>query len=227
MWWLLLGGLIVGLGLVLASQPDRDPSGAAVLASGDRPTAADVQRLREQLGAAAATNPDYPIDPAQLAAVATAPQEYTPLGRIAIPDIGLDVVYAAGVQPAVLQRGPGHWPGTPLPGRPGNAVLSGHRTTWTHPFGDLDELAPGDRIEVAPEGQPAVVYRVLDTTIVPEAEYVEFVLRQPDDPATRRLTLFACHPKGDRTHRIVVRAQADPLPAVPADRAPDPVEGGE
>lgn len=55
---------------------------------------------------------------------------------------------------------------------------------------------------------PAITYRVVDTSILPEAEYAQFVLRQPADPAARELTLLACTPKGQSTHRIVVRAVA-------------------
>jgi len=177
----------------------------------DQPPSFDeVLRLRDELAAVAADNPDYPIDETLLSSVPTAPKEYTPLGRITIADIGLDVVFAAGVHPPVLERGPGHWPGTAAPGQSGNAVISGHRTTYTHPFRDLDELAPGDTITVELNGATAPVrYRVSDTTIVLEAEYADFVLRQPADQAVRQLTLFACHPTGDRTHRIVVRAQTD------------------
>lgn len=205
---LLVLGLSVGLGSLPRGGP---PAPAAVGTAADRPPTTEVvERLRDELSLAARSNPDYPIDPAQLSAVATAPSGYTELGRIRIPDIGLDVPYAAGVQPAVLERGPGHWPGTAMPGRPGNAVLSGHRTTHTKPFADLDDLAPGDPITVGVDDQGEVTYRVTGVHIVPEAEYVDFVLSEPADPQARRLTLFACHPKGDRTHRIVVRAQADP-----------------
>jgi len=136
-------------------------------------------------------------------------------GRIVIPAIGLDTTYGIGVHDAVLEEGPGHWPDTALPGQAGNGVLSGHRTTWTRPFGDLDRLVPGDVVTASVGPQPGVDYRVTGVQIVPEAEYVDVVLRQPDDPTARQLTLFACHPKGSRTHRIVVTAQADPLPAPP------------
>lgn len=182
------------------------PAGQAV----EPPTWDQVLQIRDELRAAAAA-PDYPVDEASLAAVATAPGPYVALGRIAFPTTGLDVEFGAGVHPLVLERGPGHWPGTALPGQPGNGVISGHRTTFTHPFGDLDLLEPGDPILLTPVGATSPVqYRVTETTIVPEAQYAPFVLRQPADPSVRELTLFACHPEGQRTHRIVVRASAPP-----------------
>lgn len=131
-----------------------------------------------------------------------------PLGRVVIPAIGVDAPFAEGVHDAVLTDGPGHWPGTPLPSQPGNAVLSGHRTTFTAPFGDLDLLAAGDEIRASVGPRPSTTYRVTGIEVVPEAEYVDRVLRVPDDPSSYVLTLFACHPKGSRTHRIVVTAEA-------------------
>lgn len=213
--WVVVGGVLVALvvaglvvpGLVAAPAETAGPV-PVVTGSREAPSFELVQRLREEFAAQAAANDDFPFDPALASLVDTSPQEYTPLGRIAIPDVGLDVVYAAGVHPSVLERGPGHWPGTVAPGQPGTAVLSGHRTTFTHPFGDLDRLAVGAAVTVtAADGAP-VTYRVTETLIVPEAEYRDVVLAPPNDPGARQLTLFACHPKGDRTQRIVVRATA-------------------
>ena len=45
-----------------------------------------------------------------------------------------------GVQTADLRMGPGHYPGTPLPGEAGNASIAGHRTTYAHPFYDLNAV---------------------------------------------------------------------------------------
>ncbi|MEQ3552102.1 class E sortase [Pseudonocardia nematodicida] len=198
--------VVVAVLAVALSGPDASGTGAGRSAT-EPPTWDQVLTIRDELGAAARSN-DYPVDQATLAAVATAPGPYTPLGRIAFPTTGLDVEFGAGVQPSVLERGPGHWPGTALPGQAGNMVVSGHRTTWTSPFRDLDLLTPGDPIALTPPDSGPVVYRVVETTTVPEAGYADFVLGRPADPAARVLTLFACAPKGDRTHRIVVRATA-------------------
>jgi sortase A len=116
------------------------------------------------------------------------------IGRLTIPSIGVKVPFYEGVHDDVVKLGPGHWPGTPVPGASGNSVLAGHRTTFTAPFEDLDLLQPGDVIKTR-------------IPIVPEAEYAKFVLRQPKKASARLLTLFACTPKGFRTHRIVVKAQ--------------------
>lgn len=207
---LLAGAFLVvpRLGGSPGEAPDR-PVPVAAPGATRAPTWDQVEQLTDQLYAAAVDNPDYPVDPADLPSVVTAPGPYTPLGRIRIPDVGLDAEFAAGVHPSVLERGPGHWPGTAMPGQPGNSVLSGHRTTYTKPFAELEVLQPGDALATANPGGTEVTFRVIETAIVPEAEYREFVLRPPADPLARQLTLFACHPEGDRTHRIVVRAQAE------------------
>lgn len=130
------------------------------------------------------------------------------LGRMTIPAIGVDTGFYEGVVDEAVELGPGHWPGTPWPGERGNSVFAGHRTTYTRPFADLDLLQPGARINVRMRNGGLTTYRVFDTSIVPEAEYAAFVLKQPFYERARVLTVFACTPKGSRTHRIVVRARA-------------------
>ena len=153
---------------------------------------------------------DLPVDRSEVKGVSTEPGPYAALGRIAIPRIGLDVVFGEGVFAETLDRGPAHWPGTPMPGRSGNSVVSGHRNTNTQPFKRIDELEPGDQITVTLDDRSKTTFEVQDTTIVPEREYREFVLRQPKAAKTRQLTIFACHPEGNPVYRIVVRATAKP-----------------
>lgn len=130
------------------------------------------------------------------------------LGRMTIPAVGLDTGFYEGVVDEAVERGPGHWPGTPWPGERGNSVFAGHRTTYTRPFADLDLLRRGARINVRMRNGGLTTYRVFKTSIVPEAEYAAFVLRQPRDRNARTITVFACTPKGSRSHRIVVQARA-------------------
>jgi LPXTG-site transpeptidase (sortase) family protein len=133
-----------------------------------------------------------------------------PVGRMAIPHIGLATPFRLGVHDAIVRLGPGLWPGTPLPGVTGNAVFAGHRTTYSHPFANLDLLERGDVIVTRVPGLGRTVFRVFRIAIVPEAEYAEFVLRQPEEAGARVITLLACTPKGQTTHRIVVQGRARP-----------------
>src|ERR1035437_8352888 len=60
-----------------------------------------------------------------------------PVGIIAIPKIGINYVAVQGTDEPDLERGPGHYVNTSLPGNPGNAAFAGHRTTYAAPFYNL------------------------------------------------------------------------------------------
>jgi sortase A len=67
----------------------------------------------------------------------------SPIARLIIPSIGLDEVVVEGVGDDELNAGPGHLPGSPLPGDRGNAVISAHRDRH---FSTLGDLAIGDTV---------------------------------------------------------------------------------
>src|SRR4029077_12634193 len=77
------------------------------------------------------------------------PPEGDALGIIGIPKIGVTQYVVEGVNVDDLRKGPGHYPSTQLPGHEGNSAIAGHRTTYGAPFGDLDQLAVGDEINLA------------------------------------------------------------------------------
>jgi sortase A len=122
------------------------------------------------------------------------------IGTIRIPAIGLVHPIYEGIWLTVIDHGPGHWPGSAMPGKLGNAVFAGHRVTHSHPFLDLDRLRPGDAIIFdMPNGH--FTYRVTRTLIVtPDQSYVVDQQRSFD------ATLIACHPKHSAVQRIVVQA---------------------
>lgn len=66
-----------------------------------------------------------------------------PVARLLIPSLGLDEVVVEGVNERELRAGPGHLPGSALPGATGNAIVSAHRDR--HFYG-LDRLVTGDTI---------------------------------------------------------------------------------
>ncbi|HEX4901976.1 MAG TPA: class E sortase, partial [Acidimicrobiales bacterium] len=148
------------------------------------------------------------------------PEDGSAVARIVIPKIGVDKIVVEGVGRRDLQKGPGHYPGTPLPGQPGNAAIAGHRTTFGAPFQDVDELVPGDEILVTTR-QGSFRYEVTGTQIVLPNQ-VEVVEDQGDD----RLTLTSCHPLYSARERIVVSAELvdDPAPAPPPSEPADPVD---
>ncbi len=134
----------------------------------------------------------------------------TAVGFMKIPAIGLRTKFFDGVVDEAVKRGPGHWPGTPWPGQRGNSVFAGHRTTHTRPFADLDLLKKGARVRVQVRNAKPTTYRVFRTRIASEADYAGIVLKQPRNKKARIITLFACTPKGSRSHRIIVQARAAP-----------------
>ena len=122
----------------------------------------------------------------------------TPLGRIVIPSIGLDVVMLEGTSKSDLKEGPGHWEETPFPGQGGNFVVSGHRTTYGAPFFKLDDVEVGDEIQMI---MPYVIARyeaILNIIVYPdEVETVRSVGRE-------QVSLAACHPLYSAKQRVVV-----------------------
>ncbi len=60
-----------------------------------------------------------------------------PIARLIIPSIGLDEIVVEGVGDAELNAGPGHLPGSVLPGDAGNAVISAHRDRHFSALGDV------------------------------------------------------------------------------------------
>jgi sortase A len=142
----------------------------------------------------------------QSRAVAARPRTGTVIARIQIRRMGLKTVVRQGVGEAVLRRGVGHYPGTAFPGREGNTVLLGHRTTWRRPFGKLDRMRRGDRI-VLRAGRRTYVYRVrLKRVIRPRDRRVlePVPFRPRSAPHGRYVTLITCTPKGSDRRRLVV-----------------------
>lgn len=136
--------------------------------------------------------------------VESAPPEHESFALIRIPKIerleeGWNVV--EGVRRRDLKTGAGHMPWTPLPGQPGNAVISGHRTTYGAPFHELDQLVAGDRIEVD-TALGTHVYEVRETQIVKPTD-----VWVTESRAGAWLTLTTCHPKFSARQRLVVFAE--------------------
>ncbi len=140
----------------------------------------------------------------RLLQVESAPAEHEAFALIRIPTIerladGWNVV--EGVRRSDLKTGAGHMPWTPLPGQPGNSVISGHRTTYGAPFHELDQLEPGDRIEVD-TALGTHVYEVRESVIVKPTDVWVTELREG-----AWLTLTTCHPRFSARQRLVVFAE--------------------
>ncbi|MEY2591441.1 MAG: sortase [Acidimicrobiaceae bacterium] len=168
------------------------------------------------------TGPSGPTTSATLPPV-TAPSEGLsvaegdPVGKIDIPKIGLTAYLVEGVAVDDLKEGPGHYPETPFPGQKGNAAVAGHRTTYGAPFASVDELALGDKIVVTTL-QGTFTYGVTGSEIV-TPDKVEVL----NDFGDNRITLTACHPKYDLSHRIIVTGTLEGQPAPTPTLTPEAV----
>jgi sortase A len=108
-----------------------------------------------------------------------------------------------GVTLTVIDHGPGHWPGSAIPGQLGNMVFAGHRVTHSHPFRNIDKLVPGD--EVFFRDKDGEWRYIVTGHEVVKPQDVHIVTPTPN--AT--MTLFACHPPGRAIQRYVVRGVFD------------------
>ena len=135
---------------------------------------------------------------------------------IKIPKIGVDRVVVEGVGVPDLKKGPGHYPGTAMPGQIGNTVISGHRTTYGAPFNRLDELEIGDEILVYDRTGPFKYVVTENKVVKPSA--VEVL----DPSSDARLTLTTCHPKFSAKERLIIVAQLEGTPTGIADQPQGP-----
>lgn len=120
------------------------------------------------------------------------------LGSIEIPKLGVIAPLFEGIRLSTFDRGPGHWPGTAMPGQFGNSVIGGHRTSSSRPFRYLDRLVPGDEV-ILSTADGTFVYAV-DSTEIVTPDVVRVTNQNPGFSAT----LFACHPVGSTRERIIV-----------------------
>jgi sortase A len=137
------------------------------------------------------------------------------IGRLRIPRIGVDLLAVQGTDQSSLEKGPGHYPQTPLPGLGETVAIAGHRTTYLAPFRQIDALRHGDPIVLAmPYGR--FTYTVQYHRIVSPSAW--WVTR---NVGYERLVLSACDPLYSAARRLVVFARlASIVPLGPARGAP-------
>jgi len=148
------------------------------------------------------------------------------LGVLSIPRIGVVTPIDQGGSdlftvpwPVTLDKGPAHYPLTGYPWTRGLIALSGHRTTFTHPFGKINLLRKGDPIIWKAHGV-RYLYRVTGMKIVLPTDFAKLGLRAvrvklggkvtwtlvPISQRGHRLVLVACHPPHLASERIAVFA---------------------
>ncbi len=152
----------------------------------------------------------------------------TGIANLYLPRLGKDYAFTIveGTTDSALEKGPGHYAGTALPGQIGNFAVAGHRVGKGEPFLNIDQLRPGDAVVVETKAS-WFIYQVLgdpatSNLSTPSTEGVvgrEIV--DPSDsavvapvpnrpgvtPTAALMTMTTCHPKFDASHRMIVHAQ--------------------
>jgi sortase A len=123
-----------------------------------------------------------------------------PVARLVIPRIDLDEIVLEGIDDYAMNGGPGHYPGSPLPGDAGNSIISAHRDRH---FRKLGKVALGDTI-LTQSGSNTTRWVVVKRQVVEKDRPVLF----PTTTAT--LTLTTCWPIqyfGDAPDRLILTAK--------------------
>ena len=120
--------------------------------------------------------------------------------RIVIAAIDVDAKIVQGDGEEQLKQGVAQHLGTPDPGVAGNMVLSAHDDIYGEIFRRLDELSPGDDVQIYTASQ-IFTYIITHTRIVEPTEVS--VMGPTPHPS---LTLVSCYPYMVDNKRIVVFA---------------------
>lgn len=192
-WWRLdrEAAVTAGVQADLLAALDAAPGAPAVAPA---PPAAPVLDLR-----AGGAEPSYPSPEG-----ARAVPHGAPLATIEVPRWGSGWRWAVleGVDEDVLADGPGHYPGTPLPGQPGNVGIAGHRAGHGSPFLEFEDLRPGDEV-VLGQGGRTWTYRLTTRPRIVDVDDVWVLDPQPGHV----LTLTTCWPKYGSSRRMFVRGE--------------------
>lgn len=142
------------------------------------------------------------------------PERYLPgeaYAALVIPSIDIDFVVVQGPDDATyrssgwtetLKKGPAHYPDTADPwDGTGRVGIAGHRTTYLHPFLNLDRVPVGATIRLITR-RGTYTYEVDRNFVIP-AEGSGVVLRQTRAPT---LVLTTCNPKYSSSERLIVTA---------------------
>jgi sortase A len=131
-----------------------------------------------------------------------APLRGSAYAELVIPRIDFDMIVVQGTDEESLKKGPGHYPDTADPwAATGRVGIAGHRTTYLHPFFNLDKMQVGDPITLKTE-YGTFDYAVRRVFIVPTAGS-GVVLTQTPKPS---LVLTTCNPRYSSSQRLIVIA---------------------
>jgi len=143
-----------------------------------------------------------PRPPAPTPQKPVVPQLGDTVAKLMIPRLETQLYVVEGVDQADLRQGPGHMPGTAMPGNNGNCVIAAHRDTH---FRVLKDIQKGDDI-VLETHDGEFLYRVTGTRIISPTNTAVI---QPV-AGRRSLHLITCYPfyfVGHAPKRFLVEAE--------------------
>ncbi len=165
------------------------------------------------------------LDPLLTKRSAALARKATPLGEVAgqirIPKLGMKKFFVHGARKPDLEKGPGLYRETLFPGSGRAVAIAGHRTTFGAPFLNVDELKPGDVIQLRMT-YGRFTYKVTHTKIITPNDWsiLDYGAAEPTragrqavkrsrqcNGTCEHLVLTACHPKYSAAQRIAVFAR--------------------
>jgi sortase A len=162
-------------------------------------TGLETQRAQDALRAGFEETIDTRPPPATDAEATLPGQAYA---QIEIPSIGVNFIVVEGTGYETLKKGPGHYPDTADPwDEAGRVGIAGHRTTYLHPFLELEQASVGSRI-VLRTRFGTYTYEIARNFVIPSAGSGR-VLAQDGPPS---LVLTTCHPRYSSAERLIVTA---------------------
>jgi sortase A len=135
------------------------------------------------------------------------------IGKIVIGRIGVNFDVIQGTDTASLEKGPGHYPYTAVPGLGQTVAIAGHRTTYLAPFRHIDSLKPGDQIVLKMPYARFTYVVQYHKIVLPTALWVT------KNVGYDRLVLSACNPLYSAAQRIIVFARLTAVMPTAAARA--------
>jgi sortase A len=177
-------------------------------------TGLETARAQDALRTEVTRQWDHPVPPP------AKEERYLPgeaYAALVIPSIDIDFVVVEGPDAsyrsyewtAALKKGPAHYPDSADPwDGTGRVGIAGHRTTYLHPFLNLDRVGAGDRIRLITK-HGTFVYEVDRRYVIPEAG--SGVALEPTEEPT--LVLTTCHPKYSSRERLIVTARQIEAPS--------------
>lgn len=125
------------------------------------------------------------------------------VAKLRVPRLDRTLYVVEGTDQKDLKKGPGHMPGTALPGVTGNCVIAGHRDTH---FRLLEQIHEGDEVELDTH-YGNFRYKVRSMEVVSPTNVVS--LRPTNDAVLHLVTCYPFHYVGHAPKRMVIEAELE------------------